>query len=68
MKNYKITDKATKAIIGVVAMTPAQAWRAEKDFIVNIAQEAKIDSVSKREFLAEWTGLNVEMLFDGELE
>ena len=34
MKNYKITDKATKAIIGVVAMTPDQARRAEKDFIV----------------------------------
>lgn len=28
MKNYKITDKATKAIIGVVAMTPDQARRA----------------------------------------
>lgn len=27
MKNYKITDKATKSIIGVVAMTPAQARR-----------------------------------------
>ena len=25
MKNYKITDKATKTIIGVVAMTPDQA-------------------------------------------
>ena len=38
MKNYKITDKATKAIIGVVAMTPSQARRAEKDFIVKEAQ------------------------------
>lgn len=37
MKNYKITDKATKSIIGVVAMTPAQARRAEKDFIVKEA-------------------------------
>ena len=37
MKNYKITDKATKAIIGVVAMTPDQARRAEKDFIVKEA-------------------------------
>ena len=37
MKNYKITDKATKAIIGVVAMTPDQAHRAEKDFIVKEA-------------------------------
>lgn len=31
MKNYKITDKATKSIIGVVAMTPAQARRVESD-------------------------------------
>ena len=37
MKNYKITDKATNAIIGVVAMTPDQARRAEKDFIVTEA-------------------------------
>jgi hypothetical protein len=37
MKNYKITDKATKSIIGVVAMTPDQARRAEKDFIVKEA-------------------------------
>lgn len=37
MKNYKITDKTTKAIIGVVAMTPDQARRAEKDFIVKEA-------------------------------
>lgn len=37
MKNYKITDKATQAIIGVVSMTPEQARRAEKDFIVKEA-------------------------------
>lgn len=37
MKNYRITDKATKSIIGVVVMTPAQARRAEKDFIVKEA-------------------------------
>ena len=37
MKNYKITDKETKAIIGVVAITPDQARRAEKDFIVKEA-------------------------------
>lgn len=43
MKNYKITDKATKAIIGVVAMTPAQARRAEKDFIVKEAQPKRSD-------------------------
>ena len=43
MKNYKITDKATKSIIGVVAMTPAQARRAEKDFIVKEAQPKRSD-------------------------
>lgn len=37
MKNYKITDKATKSIIGVVAMTPAQVRKVEKDFIVKEA-------------------------------
>lgn len=37
MKNYKITDKATKTIIGIVTMTPEQARRAEKDFIVKEA-------------------------------
>lgn len=37
MKNYKITDKETKSIIGVVSMTPDQARRAEKDFIVKEA-------------------------------
>lgn len=37
MENYKITDKATQAIIGVVAMTPAQARKVEKDFIVKEA-------------------------------
>ena len=43
MKNYKITDKATQAIIGVVAMTPAQARRVEKDFIVKEAQPKRSD-------------------------
>ena len=37
MKNYKMTDKATNAIILFVAMTPAEARRAEKDFIVKEA-------------------------------
>lgn len=37
--------------------------QTEKDFIVNIAQELKIDSVIKREFLAEWMGIDVNMLF-----
>ena len=37
MKNYKITDKHTGSAIGFVAMTPAQARRVEKDFIVKEA-------------------------------
>lgn len=37
MKNYKITDKTTQAIIGVVTMTPDQARKVEKDFIVKEA-------------------------------
>ena len=43
MKNYKITDKATKAIIGIVAMTPDQARKVEKDFIVKEAQPKRSD-------------------------
>lgn len=34
MRNYTIKDKVTKSIIGVVAMTPEQARKAEQDFIV----------------------------------
>ena len=37
MKNYKITDKHTGSAIGVVAMTPDQARKVEKDFIVKEA-------------------------------
>ena len=37
MKNYKITDKTTQAIIGIIAMTPDQARKVEKDFIVKEA-------------------------------
>lgn len=37
MKNYKITDKTTQAIIGVVAMTTEQARKAERNFIVKEA-------------------------------
>ena len=40
--------------------------QTEKDFIINVAQEMKIDSVGKREFLAEWMGISVEMLFAEE--
>ena len=34
MKTYKIEDKETKLIIGVLVMTPEQARKAEKDFII----------------------------------
>lgn len=37
MRAYKITDKATGAAIGVVAMTPEQARKAERDFVVKEA-------------------------------
>nr|DAH21367.1 MAG TPA: hypothetical protein [Bacteriophage sp.] len=37
MKNYKITDKTTQTIIGIVTMTPEQARKVEKDFIVKEA-------------------------------
>lgn len=40
--------------------------QAEKDFVINVAQELKIDSVSKREFLADWVGIDVNMLFQDE--
>lgn len=40
--------------------------QTEKDFIINVAQEIKIDSVGKREFLAEWMGISAEMLFAEE--
>lgn len=34
MKKYRVEDKETKLIIGVLVMTPDQARKAEKDFIV----------------------------------
>jgi ribosome-interacting GTPase 1 len=40
--------------------------QAEKDFVINVAQELKIDSVSKREFLADWVDMDVNMLFQDE--
>ena len=43
MRNYKITDKHTGSAIGVVSMTPEQARRAEKDFIVKEAQPKRSD-------------------------
>lgn len=40
--------------------------QSEKDFVITVAQEMKIDSVTKREFLAEWIGIDVNMLFQDE--
>lgn len=37
--------------------------QAEKDFVIEVAQEIKIDSVGKRNFLAEWVGIDAEILF-----
>lgn len=42
--------------------------KSEKQFITDIAQEIKIDSASKREFLAKWIGVEVEMLFASDEE
>ena len=42
--------------------------QTEKDFVINVAQDMKIDSVGKRDFLAEWMGLDVNMLFHNEEE
>lgn len=40
--------------------------QSEKDFIIEVAQELKIDSVGKRKFLSEWIGITVEMLFSDD--
>lgn len=43
--------------------------KAEKDFVISIAKELNIDSIGKRRFLAEWIGIDVDMLFiDEEIE
>lgn len=42
--------------------------KSEKQFVVELAQELKIDSHSKRKFLAEWMGIDLAMLFDDEEE
>ena len=34
MKKYRVEDKHTNIIIGVLVMTPDQARKAERDFIV----------------------------------
>ena len=36
---------------------------SEKRFIIDVAKEIKLDSTAKRRFLAEWTEIDVEMLF-----
>ena len=40
--------------------------KAEKDFVINVAKEMKLDSVAKRKFLVEWAGINSEMVFEDE--
>ena len=34
MKKYRVEDKHTNIIIGILVMTPEQARKAEKDFII----------------------------------
>lgn len=34
MKTYQVEDKETKLIIGILVMTPDQARKAERDFII----------------------------------
>ena len=34
MKKYRVEDKHTNIIIGILVMTPEQARKAERDFIV----------------------------------
>ena len=34
MKAYQVEDKETKLIIGILVMTPDQARKAERDFII----------------------------------
>lgn len=34
MKAYQVEDKATRIILGILVMTPEQARKAEKDFII----------------------------------
>ena len=34
MKAYQVEDKGTKLIIGILVMTPEQARKAERDFII----------------------------------
>lgn len=43
----------------------------EKQFIINVAKEMKLDSTSKQDFLVEWAGLHKdmkEMLFGSDVE
>ena len=34
MKEYTVADKETSIILGILVMTPEQARKAEKDFII----------------------------------
>ena len=37
--------------------------KEEKMFVIDVAKEIKLDSASKRDWLAEWIGIKTEMLF-----
>lgn len=37
--------------------------RQEKEFVVEVAKEIKLDSASKRQFIAEWVGVDEDLLF-----
>lgn len=41
---------------------------SEKNYILSVAKDIKLDSSSKQKILADWMGIPVEMLFDDEAE
>lgn len=38
----------------------------EKKFVASVAKDIKLDSATKQKFLAEWTGMDKELLFGDE--
>ncbi|ETT49345.1 hypothetical protein BSK66_26735 [Paenibacillus odorifer] len=40
----------------------------EKRFVVNVAKEIKIDSITKQKAIAEWANMSIELLFDEDEE
>ena len=37
---------------------------SEKRFVIEVARELKVDSTTKRNFIASWSGLDVDVIFD----